>query len=323
MVRESYEEVHNKKRALFCSGSKLWEFVITTGVPFAIPWIKDIGDQYMHIAIKWILISTLCVVDLVLIYKLNKDRDLEKTEVLSSTITRDAYSNAYELNEKKRDYLKSRSYDENFSIPANTIPYNVHDYIGEICKNFGATIAKITGIAKEYTSVSFIYHYIYDNASSEDRKWRWIIGKESNSRISLDEFTSRRNTLYHYMLSDPRGMKLNFVFSNDKKILHHLGHYHLSVRDEDHNKNGSVFAVRVTFGNNPKSFAEGIMIVSTYGKKFVQRSNADFSERQLKNLIIEEIFPFYQRLLETELGVLYLRHLSENQSKDENVKKER
>lgn len=315
-TEEMQKNMEKKKETHFLSigNFRFREFLVTTAIPFVIPFIKEIPKQYIHDLLKIIIMSVALIIDMAFIYKLYKQRNTEEYESWSSGITRDAYSNAYELNEKKRDYLKSKSYDSAFFIPGSAIPYNVRDYIGEICKNFGGTIAKITGIAKEYVSVSFIYHYIYTDASEEDLKWRWIIGKESNTRIDLNEFVSRKRTLYRYMLSDPYGKKLNIVFCNDKRSLAHEHHYHISIRDGDHSANGSVFAARITFGNNSTSFVEGIMIVSTYGKRFIQRKGSGFSSRQLKNVIVEEIFPFYQRLLETELGVLYLRHLSENES---------
>lgn len=50
------------------------------------------------------------------------------------------------------------------------------------------------------------------------------------------------------------------------------------------------------------------MVVSTYGKKFVP-SNDINKINQLKRLVIDDLLPSYQRMLETEMVMLYLRHL--------------
>lgn len=156
-------------------------------------------------------------------------------------------------------------------------------------------------------AVTFIYHYIYSNATDEDISWRWVVGKESTTRTPLDRFVERENSLYHYIIGGDNGHQINSVFCNDKKDLAYEGHYYMSPRDKDHNKIGSVFAVKVIFGNNAESFVEGVLLVSSYGKRFVE-NNSHFDKDELKNLLFEELYPFYQRLLETELGVLYLRH---------------
>lgn len=47
--------------------------------------------------------------------------------------------------------------------------------------------------------------------------------------------------------------------------------------------------------------------MSSYGKRFVE-SGSEYDIDELKNILLEELYPYYQRLLETELGMLYLRH---------------
>ncbi len=105
---------------------------------------------------------------------------------------------------------------------------------------------------------------------------------------------------------------INSVFCNDKKELEKKSHYHMSSRDIAHNKTGSVFAVKIIFGNNATLFIESVLLVSTYGKQFIGETNEEYTEKELENLLLEELFPYYQRLLETELGVLYLRHKDNN-----------
>ncbi len=137
------------------------------------------------------------LLDLIFAFKYYKHANKDKLKGLSNRITREAYSNAYELSERKRDYIISRSYHKEYSIPKEKIPYDVHNYLAEICKIFRNTISQITSINKEHMSVTIIYHYVYDGADKEDEKWRWVVGKESTTQISLDKFINEKT---HYIL---------------------------------------------------------------------------------------------------------------------------
>lgn len=101
------------------------------------------------------------MVDLFVIYQLSKLEEDQEENNFKNKIARDAYSSIYELNERKRNYIVKSSYkkdnQERFYIPEKAIPYNVHEYIGEICNSFKNVIAQITAINKESVSVSFIY----------------------------------------------------------------------------------------------------------------------------------------------------------------------
>ena len=291
----------------------IWEFVVMTLIPVIITLFQAvIPNKFISEEIRWYITVSFAVIDVVLIIWIWK-RDLNKREVLLTVKTKGAaYSNAYQLCERKRNEIAKKTYYQDdgdvelIHIPKEHIPYNVHDYIAEICLNFRDTISQITSINQEHMSVTFIYHYDYKGATVEDQNWRWVVGKEYSTRTPLNYFVEREGSLYNYLINGKEG-KINSVFSNDKKQLAYEGHYYMSARDDDHNKIGSVFAVKVPFGNNAENFVEGILLVSSYGKQFVEK-DSEYTENGLKNLIFEELYPYYQRLLETELGVLYLRH---------------
>lgn len=289
----------------------LWEFVVMTLFPVIITLFQTvIPNRLVNEAVRGSITFVFAIVDLVLIIWLNR-KNLDKQKVLLEVKTKSAaYSNAYQLCERKRNEIAKRTYRKNnepvLTVPENHILYDVHDYISEICINFRDTIAQITSINQEHMSVTFIYHYDYHNATADDRSWKWVVGKEASTRTKLDKFIERDCSLYNYLVNGKEG-KVNSVFSNSKKDLAYDGHYYMSPRDEDHNKIGSVFAIKVLFGNNAENFVEGILLVSSYGKQFVEK-DSEYTENGLKNLIFEELYPYYQRLLETELGVLYLRH---------------
>lgn len=267
----------------------------------------EIAEELISKALRISIIVILLLIDAILIVHYYRNSEKERNDASENKIKSIAYSNSVQLGERKRDYIINETYGKSYNIPKDNIPYDVHNYIAEICRNFRDTVSQITSIPQEYMAVTFIYHYVYPDATDEDQKWRWLVGKESSIKVPLDRFVERENSLYHYIINGTDGYQVNIVFCNEKKDLAYEGHYYMSARDKDHNKIGSVFAVKVIFGNNATSFVEGILLVSTYGIRFVER-DSDFDKSLLKHLLIEGLYPFYQRLLETELGVLYLRH---------------
>lgn len=287
---------------------KVIEFFVSTVLPVCISlFYSELTEKLISEFLRNIITAILAVLNLILIFWQYRNSEEERNKLVQNNLKSIAYTNSVQLGERKRDYVINKTYEEKYHISKDSIPYDVHNYIAEICKNFRDTVSQITHITQEYMSVTFIYHYIYPQATDEDRKWRWLVGKESSIRVPLDQFVERENSLYHYITNGDGGQQVNIVFSNEKKDLAYEGHYYMSTRDKDHNKVGSVFAVKVIFGNNADSFVEGILIISTYGKKFVE-DNSLFDKDKLKNLLFEELYPAYQRLLETELGILYLRH---------------
>ena len=79
-----------------------------------------------------------------------------------------------------------------------------------------------------------------------------------------------------------------------------------------YNNVGSVFSIKVAFGNNATTFIEGIITVTTHGKYFTENMEIDNSSNLLRNMIIDEIFPYYRKLIEAELGLMYIRHIHKN-----------
>ena len=280
-------------------------FLIQTVIPFALPFILEIPDELISIWIKIPFLFLASFIDLKLIFLLDEKQEKDIKVNFENQIARYAYSSVYELNERKRDYLVKSSYDNNFSIPKNALPYDVHEYISEICKSFKNVISQITGINKEHISVSFIYKYTYNETKIEDLQWRWVTGKEPTMKTPLNNFIEIKDSVYYFLINGTETV----VFCNDKLELEKDKHYFMSVRDTRHNKIGSIFAIKVMFSNNAQSFAEGILVISTYGKRFVENNDQE-KINQLRRLFIDDLFPYYQRLLETELGMLYLKHIS-------------
>ncbi len=296
--------MNSNKLIQLLSKEKRTVFIIQTVIPFILPFIFEIPNKWISIWIKIPFLFLATYIDLKLIYLLDEKRENNINKNFENQLARYAYSSVYELNERKRDYLVKLSYTDNFSIPRNALPYDIHEYISETCKSFKNVISQITDINKEHISVSFIYRYIYTEANEEDLQWRWVTGKEPTMKTPLNDFIKIDNTVYYFLIN---GME-TVVFCNDKLELSKDGHYFMSVRDKRHNKIGSIFAIKIMFSNNAQSFTEGVLVISTYGKRFVENNDHE-KINQLRRLFIDDLFPYYQRLLETELGMLYLKHI--------------
>lgn len=295
------------------------EFIIFTLFPLIIPYIMAILDKIAAKQIIIVLYILFVVAYIWIAIKFCKKFEENKLKKYTDKIKSETFFNARDICERKRDYIISQTYnnfDWNKKIKDEDVPYNVHDYIAEICKSFCDTISKITNIDKTYMSVTFIYRYMYKDTEPPTSAWKWIVGKEGTTTIPLSSFVSETDTLYHYLIDENKNGNPACVFCNNKRDLERKRHYHMSSRDESHDYVGSVFGAKLVFGNNATSLAEGILIVSTYGKRFIEKDEKDYNEKELKKLILEELYPYYQRLLETEMGMLCLRH-DKNKDKKE------
>lgn len=158
---------------------------------------------------------------------------------------------------------------------------------------------------ERYVSCTLIYKYSYDGC--EDKGWRWAAGRDPVNYLDLNKFVEKTDTSYYQIISD----KTDFVYVPKKEKLSsdEVNKYHLGKRDGMYNNIGSAFSIKVAFGNNNSPLVEGILTVSTYGKHFTDNIDIEKADDVFKRMIIDEIFPYYKRLIELEFGMLYLRHV--------------
>ena len=149
----------------------LLEHLICTILPFLIPFVLEVSDEIMSRHAKEVIACIVGALYIVLSSYIYIRGKRESHISYTQKSSRYAFFNAYVLMEKKRDYLIEKTYNNSeYYIPDEMIPYNVHQYIGAICKKFENVISEITGINKEYMSVSFIYRYCYDEADEKEKK---------------------------------------------------------------------------------------------------------------------------------------------------------
>lgn len=284
----------------------LKEFIFFTVCPFFIPFINQIDSSLINNWVKWALIIGLSVTDFYFAYRTLKVKEnCLKDDYIQESV-RFAYSGAHEIIEKKRDSLAHETEFNRIEIKKNILPYDIHLHINDICREFKKVISSITQINNEFITITFIYRYTFVGCSDDEKKWKWICGKEPTSNCDVNEFVKKEDSTF-YKIINSDGF---YIFGNSKEELAKQKLYHLGERDKMYNNIGSVFSFKVAFGNNFTPFVEGVITVTTHGKQFTDNMDIIGAEKVLRNMIIDEIFPYYQKLLESELGLLYLRHNS-------------
>lgn len=281
------------------------DLFLFTIVPFAIPFMVEIPDAVVNTTLKWIIIFALGFLDFYFAYKslLEKEKDTNNEWIQKSI--RHAYSGAYEIIERKRDTLSHEAEFDRINVGEDILPYDIHFHIKDICKEFKNVIAAITKISNEFLSVTFIYRYCYNGCDESDSTWRWIVGRDSIGTLSLKDLIKAKS-IFHQIIDG----NTYYIFGNSKKDLANKGIYHLSNRDEMYNDIGSVFSIKVAFGDNFSSFVEGIITVTSYGKSFTEYLDIDDAPAALQKMIIDEIFPYYKKMIEAEMGLMYIRHIN-------------
>lgn len=290
------------------------KFIVNVFLPFTIPFIitiiltifEESAKVSLQNGILWFL-AAMCVLSIVNLFfqlrfwiKEHKDKKLE----LKYKATHHAYYNLYDVIKQKNTAYGVSVLNEEFRkkpIPPQMIPYDVFDHIRQICTTFKKTVADIVNIDTVHITVSFIYRY--SDERFKDKKWKWIIGKDSGFKKNLADFTEQDESLYHYLINT----NCSLVFFNDKKDAAQHCSYYFSYKDKLYNNEGSVFASKLAFSNNETSCCEGILFITTYGEKFV-RNDSEITPEEFKKLLVDEIFPCYKNLLKNELAMLYLRH---------------
>lgn len=305
---------HRKAIARWWKKYNVWKFIVNVFLPFTIPFVvtivlspwENMKEDILRDPLFWFLIFACIVAFINLIFQLrfwikeNKDKKLE----WKNKAAHRAYYNLYDvIKQKNTEYGITALNDGKGkkTIPPEMIPYDVFDHIRQICRTFKKAVAEIAGIDTVHITVSFIYRYTAKGVN--DKKWKWVIGKDSGLKHSLTDFTNQDESLFHYLINT----NCSLVFFNDKKEAAEHCSYYFSYKDRLHNNDGSVFASKLTFSNNAETCCEGIIFITTYAEKFV-RDNSEVTPEEFKKLLIDEIFPCYKNLLKNELAMLYFKH---------------
>ena len=121
---------------------------------------------------------------------------------------------------------------------------------------------------------------------------------------------------YYHLCTDGRPDVL--LFYNDKEKARKNQQYQMTYKDNSHKQTGSFVVAKIAFSGNDKSLCEGIIMVNSYGHKFLDNI-PEYTEEELKHLILDGVFPCYRQLLSNELAMLYFRHQEEQDILNEKI----
>lgn len=198
------------------------------------------------------------------------------------------------LFDHKAELIRDSTYRPHEVTNNTPLFYNVHGYIRDVCKNLRDTVAAIIETESEYVDVALIYRY----HGSPD--WKWLSGKSGTSGAkSLNEFVEEP-TLFNYVIREKQ-----IVFENDKSK---CKFYLPKRRDSFFNNKGSVMAMPLTYFNNQDALIELVLVISTYGVRFVESNKRD-PINEFRETLVYEILPYYISHLQTAFGEMYLRHV--------------
>lgn len=272
---------------------------------FALPFLENkIPNKYSRIPIIWIGVAVVVLLEIIVTYeeyvKRKEDavrKDIERKNERAKTIL----SHLNLLHDEKTEILRENTYLRKNEILENRLFYNVHAYMREICMNLRSTIAAIIKEDTEYIDVSMIYKY------AGESQWKWIVGKSGISGAEdLNTFVNEKGTLFQYIIENSEESP---IFYNMKEELIEDGHYQEGRRDRVFKSKGSIMAMLLTYFNNEKPLVEAVLLISTYGVRFVQEENNESKEiDKFKRILNYEILPYYISMLQSEMGAMYLRH---------------
>lgn len=226
----------------------------------------------------------------------NQQRNLKNA--YREAAARVAFSQAYRLIEEKRNQYIGKIQYINADFPRNT-EYDSIEFIQRIGRNLESLLSLITELDEHYLSMAIIYR------CGDADTWKWLLRNDLSSTFDLNEFVERNYKTVFYQLSGK-----HFIFYNDKKKAAEKNLYHMGRRDEVYENEGSIVGIKITMSDFGNRLVECRLTIATHGVKFTD--NINLSPDELEILLLHEIFPYYQKLIETELAELYL---SRNSSK--------
>ncbi len=143
-----------------------------------------------------------------------------------------------------------------------------------------------------------------EKENSALERWKVITsGDRTSSRVNLHSYLSEKDSFYNYLQEN------GYFFCNDKMELVKDNHYIWSSKDKEYDRNGSIAGVVIELKNdNPeKVFVRVFLTITTYGRKFVEKTDL-LDEKTFKKLFKETVINSFKTIIETELAQMFIRH---------------
>lgn len=288
--------------------SRLKKWAVSALLPILTPLIYNISTEHISRVVQHIFVVSLIIVFTVYsvkeiclqIKEEKKTEEIEEEKHVNEIVSR-CYTAAYQLMREKRNLMQKQTCINGGDFSENVLPYRVHDYIERICERLCDLVSEITAISSEFLNVSFIYRY-KEAADPNDTSWKWITGRDIASKVELNKFVEQQDTVYFQLINSD----IPSVYIENKVD---AKNYYYSNRDRNFDRIGSILGTKVNFSNNGTVFVEGILTISSYGKLFAPpESYRSLSGKRFRNVALYHILPFFQQLIQAELGAMYLRH---------------
>lgn len=232
------------------------------------------------------------------------DRAEKKKKGNEAKICSMAYTKAWQIARAKRNQVLSRLALEDRDFIEARLPYDWEAHLSEICFFLKELLADITGIESQKISVCYAFQDLSQYSVTKER-WSWIFdekpehGPEETSW--LQEAAYRRGTMFCQTLHGSAPYKFVMDRSRtDQKI-----EYYPDQRDLKDDNAGSAVYTKVNLEENGKKYMAGILMITTYGKNFLEadRECQEFG-KTFEQVLEYSVLPYFRQLIQTELGLL-------------------
>ncbi len=288
---------YNKHKILF---KRIFFTILPSTIFFFIDKITFLNETLKIVLEIFILLFIVYIV-----YKISIQEEKEFNDLQDNLSTQKQYrifqvllSSLIEIEKIKRNLLKK---DVLPDYKKNVLLYYPHNYIEQICSNIKINISNISDINLSSLSVSFIYQY-----PTFDSKWQWITRSNNTINQQLHEFIVNENSHSYFNYIVKNGFTSHF--EHDKEKLVKENHYFISEHDQHSSVLGSIASYKISFMKNETTLCIGYLVISTYGRTFIEEKDNLTEIERFKGLLINTIIPSYRYLIETELGFMYERH---------------
>lgn len=144
----------------------------------------------------------------------------------------------------------------------------------------------------------------------EDNEWIWL-DRDEDKGLTLEVLTKPENksTFNHIIEKDKP-----YYFNNKKEDAKQCDRYLYDSTDEINadsgNDVGSIFCCRFQTKKSRKVFAEAIVSVSTYKKRFYNSTDISKIDEVVKENLLSIVRDYFGKRIGIELNLLYLEYLS-------------
>ncbi len=166
------------------------------------------------------------------------------------------------------------------------------EQIDSILRNFQTALSSITGIRRGNIGLSII-------AKTKDDEWQWLAHLGNEDDLPLSEIINNPNSTIHPVITGATDL----VFIPNKSKGQKEGKYVTSKRDVSPSGNGSILCKNLSIGTN-QNYISAILSISTYGFQLCLEDDLDAQAN-----IIGTILPTFERRLQLELSLLYIKEV--------------